>query len=458
MATSIEHANRKPDTSVSGLDPLLEGEIFKSALVQSLLDQLPGVSSRSDWTLSFPIAKKFKDGDRHIIAGYASVEVIDAQDELIPIPVLKEAWEAFKKNKDFYFGSLMHSNVPVLKILDRYEDSKGQIWKSGVDENGLFIVGEIRQDIQKGRQTWELIEGGKLTGFSIGGEALASSNVCEGKCFTRIDKMELHEVAVVDRPANKPSVFKIVKRDDGLGIDKIDMTPELKAVGSVTAEEIKEKIKALKRQYTTISEKVWPTSPKTKLTDDQVKQAKLQMDFLEAEMSGWKQALGIKLAGVSLMESSNKIDKALSLIVKAAVKKKVVRRGNKWCVIHCHGPKAGQVIAGTCKPTKGEAEAVHRAMMANKSIEKQKPPKEEWDRCHSKASGIPSINNPDAFCGNLWYNDRSKWNAFIKGDPKSKKDCGCDKKYLECPVDQFITPSKIEKLDLAISSLLNRQE
>jgi len=205
-------SSNEPDTLATGSNPLNEGkEIFKSDIVQTLLDQLPKPEIQTPWVFSFPIAKKFKDQGRNIIAGYASVEVIDSQNELIPIPVLKEAWVDFKKNKDFYFGSLMHTNIPVFKILDKYEDSDKQIWKSGVDDNGLFIVGEIRQDIEKGKQTWQGIEDGRYTGFSIGGEALASSTVCEGKCFTRIEKMELHEVAIVDRPANQPSVFKILK-------------------------------------------------------------------------------------------------------------------------------------------------------------------------------------------------------------------------------------------------------
>ena len=132
-------------------------EIYKHPIFQALLKELPSpITIISDWELSFPIAKSFIDKERKIIAGYASVEVIDSQDELIPIPVIKEAWEQFKANKDFYFGSLMHSNVPVIKILDNYEDSEGTKWKSGVDENGLFIVAEVRQDIQKGVQTWGL--------------------------------------------------------------------------------------------------------------------------------------------------------------------------------------------------------------------------------------------------------------------------------------------------------------
>jgi len=166
---------------------------------------------KTDVNISFAISKSFKEENKLIIAGYASVQVIDAQNEMIPIPVLKEAWERFKENKAFYFGSLMHTNIPVIKILDKYTDSKGQIWKSGVDDTGLFIIAEVRDDIEKGKQTRELVEKGALTGFSIGGEALASSVVCEGKCYTRIDKMDLHEIAVVDRPANQPSVFTIVK-------------------------------------------------------------------------------------------------------------------------------------------------------------------------------------------------------------------------------------------------------
>jgi hypothetical protein len=160
-----------------------------------------------------------QDEDKIIIAGYASVEVIDSQGELIPLPVLKDAWEKFKANKYFATGSLMHTNIPVIRILDEYKDSKGQVWKSGVDDTGLFIVAEVRNDIEKGKQTIELIKIGQLTGFSIAGEALASSTVCEGKCYTRIDKMELHEIAVVDRPANQPSVFTIVKSE---GLRKLE--------------------------------------------------------------------------------------------------------------------------------------------------------------------------------------------------------------------------------------------
>ena len=199
-----------PDTQ-SGIDSELD--IYRHPLVQSLLDALPQPLSKTPWTLTFPICKQMEEENKIIIAGYASVEVIDSQNELIPLPVLKEAWDKFKANKYFATGSLMHSNIPIIRILDSYTDSKGQVWKSGVDDTGLFVVAEVRNDIEKGKQTIQLIKDGKLTGFSIGGEALESSIVCEGRTYTRIDKMELHEIAVVDKPANQPSIFTIIKSE-----------------------------------------------------------------------------------------------------------------------------------------------------------------------------------------------------------------------------------------------------
>lgn len=46
----------------------------------------------------------------------------------------------------------------------------------------------------------------------------------------------------------------------------------------------------------------------------------------------------------------------------------VEKRGNKWCVVHCHGKEAGKIIASF--DTKEEAEAQHRAIQASKNVNK----------------------------------------------------------------------------------------
>jgi len=53
------------------------------------------------------------------------------------------------------------------------------------------------------------------------------------------------------------------------------------------------------------------------------------------------------------------------------VSEKVVKRGGQWCVIHCHGPEAGQAIK--CFDTEAEAQAMHRAIQARKHEAYQHP-------------------------------------------------------------------------------------
>jgi len=85
---------------------------------------------------------------------------------------------------------------------------------------------------------------------------------------------------------------------------------------------------------------------------------------------------------------------------------KVVKRGEKWCVIHCHGEEEGDVIK--CFDTKEEAEAMHRAIQANASekTDQEKPPKEWMDHCKTVVSAnMPEYSEEqvNAVCGNIWH-------------------------------------------------------
>ena len=170
--------------------------------------------SDSPFNLSYQIITSLKkiDEEQRIIAGYASVEVIDKQNEVIPINVLKEAWERFWKNRDFAINMVMHSNIPVAKIIEEFTEKNGTVHKSGIDSTGLYIVSKIRDDISKGDETWDLIQREELKGYSIGGEAFGKTVVCEGdSCHQQIDKMDIHEISIVDNPANQSSLFNILK-------------------------------------------------------------------------------------------------------------------------------------------------------------------------------------------------------------------------------------------------------
>ena len=106
------------------------------------------------------------------IAGYASVDMVDKQGDRIPSEALKKAFGKFMDNKAFRNVQLAHSGIQVGEVVADHTDSQGRMWKSEVDDHGLFVVCKIRSDIQKAREVQKQIRDGDLRAFSIGGQAL----------------------------------------------------------------------------------------------------------------------------------------------------------------------------------------------------------------------------------------------------------------------------------------------
>jgi len=166
--------------------------------------------------LDVPITHISKqDKDRRVVAGYASFDVIDRQNEKITHEAMREALKNFMANPEYMNTHVMHGNCAVGKVIKSYTDKNGEVWETKVDDTGTFIVSELRTDIKRAVQTWELIEKRVLKSYSIGGLALNPKElVCNnGSCHWEIDKLEIHEFSYVDRPAVKGADFIIVKKE-----------------------------------------------------------------------------------------------------------------------------------------------------------------------------------------------------------------------------------------------------
>ena len=161
---------------------------------------------------SISIVKSSRD---LIIAGYASVEMVDKQGDLITRGALKDAFGNFMKAEDFRNVQLAHSNIQVGSVISDYTDSNGRVWKSGVDDAGMFVVIKLRDDIEKAREVANEIRKGNLTGFSIGGQAFKRINKADAKHgnYTEISKLELHEVTICEKGINPEASFRILKED-----------------------------------------------------------------------------------------------------------------------------------------------------------------------------------------------------------------------------------------------------
>jgi len=157
---------------------------------------------------------KTKKSDPLIIAGYASVDVLDKQNDLITLEALREASADFMKG-DYRNVMITHSNVQVGEVIDNWTDSTGNVLKTGCDDTGFFVVIKMRNDIEKAREVARDIRRGKLRSFSIGGQAMHKANKHDPDIGTykEIDKLELHEVTICEEGINPEAKFEIVKEN-----------------------------------------------------------------------------------------------------------------------------------------------------------------------------------------------------------------------------------------------------
>jgi HK97 family phage prohead protease len=161
-----------------------------------------------------PVLLKGRSSDL-IVAGYASVEMVDKQGDLITRDALKDAFGKFMKSPGFRNVQLAHSNIQVGEVIPDYEDTSGRMWKSEVDDTGMFVVIKLRSDIEKAREVAAEIRKGNLKSFSIGGQAFERVNKHDGTRgdYREISRMELHEVTICEKGINPEAQFRILKED-----------------------------------------------------------------------------------------------------------------------------------------------------------------------------------------------------------------------------------------------------
>ena len=149
---------------------------------------------------------KITDPNERIVAGWASVEIVDLQGDVIPVDVLERAMYKYVDRG----GHILyrHSNMPVGKILRweiREHPELTKQYKKPV--YGVWIEAKIFNNYELDNMVWNLIRQGKIKGFSIGGvgkERKAKIKNEDGS-ETEVDlvtEIELTEISLVEEPAN----------------------------------------------------------------------------------------------------------------------------------------------------------------------------------------------------------------------------------------------------------------
>jgi len=178
-----------------------------------------------------------KAQDDLMIGGYASIEIVDKQNDLITLKALNEAVKKYMENPKFRNVMTNHSNVQVGEVVKSYRDKTGRLWKTEVDDVGFFVVIKLRDDIEKAKEINRGIRKGSLRSFSIGGQALekVKKNHQELGDYNEISKLELHEVTICEKGINPEARFDILKQEKNTKKEVKNMSKIEKALEELDA-------------------------------------------------------------------------------------------------------------------------------------------------------------------------------------------------------------------------------
>ena len=178
-----------------------------------------------------------KAQDDLMIGGYASIEIVDKQNDLITLKALNEAVKKYMENPKFRNVMTNHSNVQVGEVVESYRDKTGRLWKTEVDDVGFFVVIKLRDDIEKAKEINRGIRKGSLRSFSIGGQALekVKKNHQELGDYNEISKLELHEVTICEKGINPEARFDILKQEKNTKQEVKNMSKIEKALEELDA-------------------------------------------------------------------------------------------------------------------------------------------------------------------------------------------------------------------------------
>jgi len=161
------------------------------------------------FNMTVPFAKI--DEEKRTVSGFASLDNIDRHGDIVTSEASQKAFDRFRGNL-----REMHQPVAVGKVLS-FKQQEFYDKETGSTYKGVFVTTYVSRGAQN---TWEKVLDGTLTGFSIGGNVLESSDEYDkniDKSVRKINDYELFELSLVDNPANPlANVFSIQKGVDGL--------------------------------------------------------------------------------------------------------------------------------------------------------------------------------------------------------------------------------------------------
>jgi hypothetical protein len=158
------------------------------------------------------------DKERRIVSGFASLDNVDKQDDIVTAEASMDAFAKFRGNiREMHQPSAVGKMVSFKE--DKYFDPESKKFYKGV-----FVSAYISKGAQ---DAWEKVIDGTYTGFSIGGRMNKWDDAYDeksDKSIRVIKEYDLVELSLVDSPANQFANIVSVEKVDGVDVIKGDET------------------------------------------------------------------------------------------------------------------------------------------------------------------------------------------------------------------------------------------
>ena len=158
--------------------------------------------------LSMPLTKV--DKEKRIVSGFASLDNLDKQDDIVTTEASMEAFAKFRGNiREMHQPSAVGKMVSFKE--EKYFDTESKKFYKGV-----FVSAYISKGAQ---DAWEKVLDGTYTGFSIGGRMNKWDDAYDeksDKTIRVIKEYDLIELSLVDSPANQFANIVSVEKVDGV--------------------------------------------------------------------------------------------------------------------------------------------------------------------------------------------------------------------------------------------------
>jgi len=181
-----------------------------------LINKANWVTSGDSVRLSMPLTKI--DKTRRIVSGFASLDNVDKQDDIVTSEASMGAFAKFRGNiREMHQPSAVGKMVSFKE--DKYFDTDTKKFYKGV-----FVSAYISKGAN---DAWEKVLDGTYTGFSIGGRMNKWDDAYDEKAdktIRVIKEYDLIELSLVDSPANQFANIVSIEKVDGVNIVKGDET------------------------------------------------------------------------------------------------------------------------------------------------------------------------------------------------------------------------------------------